>query len=74
MRGATTDTIARWTRLSLEFAVNQGIAQSAGMIAGLIYVRLMPVDEYALYAMGLSSLTFISVGSDLGLGWSLGYF
>jgi O-antigen/teichoic acid export membrane protein len=68
------ERLARWSRLSLEFAINQGLAQAAGMISGLIYVRLMPVDQYALYAMGLTALTFLSTGSDLGLTSALGYF
>ena len=62
------------SRLSLEFALNQGIAQAAGMISGLIYVRLMSVEQYALYAVGLSALTFLSIGSDLGLTSALSYF
>jgi len=44
------------------------------MISGLIYVRLMPIDEYALYAMALSSLTFVAIGGDVGLTGSLSYF
>src|SRR5262250_3337438 len=71
---AVVDRIARWTQLCLEFALNQGLAQAAGMISGLIYVRLMPVDQYALYAMGLSALTFLTIGSDLGLTSALSYF
>jgi hypothetical protein len=69
-----SERAARWIRLVLEFAVNQGITQAAGMMSGLIYVRLMPVDQYALYAVGLTTLTFISMGSDLGLTGSIGYF
>ena len=68
------DWIARWSRLFLEFALNQGLFQSAGMISALIYVRLMSVDQYALYAIGLGSLGFLSVGSDMGLTASLSYF
>src|SRR6266540_1822933 len=68
------DRIARWSKLFLEFAVSQGIGQAAGMLSGLIYVRLMPVDQYALYAIGLASLAFLSVGSDMGLTGSLSYF
>jgi hypothetical protein len=68
------DRIARWTRLSFEFAVSQGFAQAAGMISGLIYVHLMSVEQYALYAMGLTALTFLAMGSDLGLTAALGYF
>jgi O-antigen/teichoic acid export membrane protein len=71
---AVSDWFARWSRLSLEFALAQGIGQSAGLITGLIYVRLMPVDQYALYAIGLTSLAFLSTGSDLGLTSSLNYF
>jgi O-antigen/teichoic acid export membrane protein len=61
-------------RLSVEFAIGQGFGQAAGMLSGLIYVRLMPIEQYALYAMGLSCLAFVSIGSDLGLTSSLSYF
>src|SRR5262245_3498223 len=71
---ALGDRMARWSRLSMEFAVSQGLAQAAGMVCGLIYVRVMPIDQYALYAIGLSALTFVSIGSDLGLTAALGYF
>jgi O-antigen/teichoic acid export membrane protein len=71
---AVSDWFARWSRLSIEFALSQAVGQSAGLISGLIYVRLMPVDQYALYAMGLTSLSFISTGSDLGLTSCLNYF
>jgi O-antigen/teichoic acid export membrane protein len=65
--------IFRWAKLFLEFAVNQGVAQAAGMISGLIYVRIMPVDQYALYAIAASTLAFLSVSSDLGLSGVLAY-
>src|SRR6516162_2739632 len=71
---AVSNWFARWSRLSIEFALSQALGQSAGVIAGLIYVRSMPVDQYALYAMGLTSLAFILTGSDLGLTSSLNYF
>src|SRR5262245_25739598 len=74
MSVAVSDGFARWSRLSIEFALGQALGQSAGLISGLIYVRLMPIDEYALYAMGLTSLTFVSIGSDLGLTGSVNYF
>src|SRR5262245_40654813 len=71
---AVSDWFARWSRLSIEFVLSQAFGQSVGLISGLIYVRLMPIDQYALYAMGLTSLSFISTGSDLGLTSSLNYF
>jgi O-antigen/teichoic acid export membrane protein len=64
----------RWSQLLFEFSLNQGLAQGLGMIAGFIYVRLMPVGEYALYALSLSTLAFVSIGSDVGLTASLTYF
>src|SRR5262249_29034701 len=69
-----SDRFARWSQVSVEFGLSQALGQSASLISGLIYVRLMPVDQYALYAMGLTSLAFISTGSDLGLTSSLNYF
>jgi O-antigen/teichoic acid export membrane protein len=71
---AVSDWFARWSRLSVEFALSQAFGQLAGLISALIYVRVMPVDQYALYAMGLTSLAFISTGSDFGLTISLNYF
>src|SRR5262245_46109245 len=70
MRGRIT----RWSQLFVEFALNQGLVQSAGMVSGLIYVRLLPVDQYALYALSLTALSFAAIGSDMGLTESLSYF
>jgi O-antigen/teichoic acid export membrane protein len=64
----------RWARILLEFGLNQGLAQAAGMVSGLIYVRILPVNEYALFALCLSFIAFVSLGSDLGLTGSLSYF
>ncbi len=44
------------------------------MVTGLIFVRHMPVGEYAVYALAMTAFSLISVGSDLGLNGSLGYF
>jgi O-antigen/teichoic acid export membrane protein len=68
------DWFARWSRLSVEFGLSQALGQSTALISGLIYVRLMPVDQYAVYAISLTSLAFISTGSDLGLTSSVNYF
>lgn len=57
-----------------EFGLAQGLSQVAGMLCGLIYVRFMTVDEYAIYALCLSALGLAAVGSDLGLTGSLNYF
>ena len=66
--------LQKWTATIVEFALAQGFVQAAGMLSGLIYVRVMPVEQYALYALCLSSLAVISVGSDLGISGALSYF
>lgn len=58
----------------MDFVLAQGFVQTTGMLAGLIYVRVMPVEQYAVYALCLTALTVIAVGSDLGLTGSLSYF
>jgi O-antigen/teichoic acid export membrane protein len=68
------DRARRWARTLGEFALSQGFGQAAGMLAGLVYVRWMPVEQYALYALCLVALSVIAVGSDLGLTGSLAYF
>lgn len=67
-------TLTHWLRLFGEFMVSNGIGQAAGMLAGLIYVRYMPIPEYAFYAICLSVLTFVSILSDFGLTGSTVYF
>ena len=63
-----------WLQMLVEFALAQGVGQVAGMLCGLIFVRLMPTDQYALYALCLTTLAMVSVGSDLGVTGYLSYF
>lgn len=60
--------------LVAEFGLAHGFSQTAGMLAGFIYVRYMSVEQYALYALCLTTLGLISVASDFGLNGSLNYF
>ena len=60
--------------VSAEFALAQGFGQVVGMACGFIYVRMMPTSEYATYALCMTALAMITVGSDLGLTGSLNYF
>jgi O-antigen/teichoic acid export membrane protein len=68
------ERIRNWIQTVLEFAFAHGLGQAAGMLSGLIFVRLMPVDQYALYALCMTVLGMMSVGSDFGLTGSLSYF
>ncbi|MGJ0513400.1 lipopolysaccharide biosynthesis protein [Methylocystis sp.] len=73
-KGGVSSTIRRWIGISSQFALAQGFAQAAGMVVGLVFVRTMSVKEYALYAMCMTTLGFVAVGSDLGLNGSLAFF
>jgi len=63
-----------WMRLFVEYSLSQGIGQTAGLLTALILVRTMPVNEYAIYALYLSAMSFIGVSTDLGATASLAYF
>lgn len=73
----TSETAARlksWSRQIGEFALGQGFGQAAGMLSGLIFAQAMPIYDYAFFALCMTTLAMISVGSDLGLTGSLSYF
>ena len=74
LHAAVRKKIGRWLVVLGEFAISQGLGQAAGMLVGLIYVRMMPTDQYAVYALCMATLAMVSVGSDLGLTGSLSYF
>jgi O-antigen/teichoic acid export membrane protein len=66
--------LKRWSGLASEYAVAQAATQGLGVAAGLVLVNVMPVREYALYALALSVLTFVSIASELGISNALLYF
>jgi len=63
-----------WSKLVADFGLGNGASQILGMLAGLIYVRFLPTEQYALYGLGLTTIAFIAVASDLGLNGSINYF
>jgi O-antigen/teichoic acid export membrane protein len=65
---------SQWGRTVAEFALAQGFVQATGLLTGLIYVRTMPVEQYAIYALCLMAISVASVGSDLGITGALSYF
>jgi O-antigen/teichoic acid export membrane protein len=66
--------LSAWLRLFFEYSLSQGFAQGAGFLTAIVLVRTMPVDEYAIYSLYLSALSFMSVSTDLGSTGSLFYF
>jgi O-antigen/teichoic acid export membrane protein len=65
---------ARWVRILSAYFTAQTLTQLAGIAAGLLLVRFMPVREFALYTLAFSVITFFNFISDLGSSTSLVYF
>lgn len=66
--------LRRWAGILSAFFTAQGVVQLAGVAAGLLLVRTLPVREFALYTLALSVITFFTFLSDLGSTSSLVHF
>lgn len=66
--------LRRWAGILSAFFTTQGLVQLAGIAAGLLLVRTLPVREFALYTLALSVITFFTFLSDLGATGSLVHF
>lgn len=72
--GVTRDLTFRWTLLLGQFFTAQTLTQVLGLLAGLLLVRFMPVEEFALYTLAFSVISFYTFLTDLGAGNSVLYF
>lgn len=63
-----------WTGILSAYFSAQTATQAAGMIAGLLLTRFMPVREFALYTLATSVVSFFTFVSDLGSTSSLVFF
>jgi hypothetical protein len=66
--------IRNWTRILFAYFSTQTATQLLGIAAGLLLVRNMPIQEFALYTLATSVLTFYSFATDLGSTSSLVHF
>ncbi len=64
----------RWARILSAYFTAQVLIQLLGIAAGLLFVNLMPLREFALYTLAFSVVTFFSFLSDLGSTASLLHF
>jgi O-antigen/teichoic acid export membrane protein len=69
-----TQTLRRWTGILSAYFTAQTLTQLAGLGAGLLLVRFLPVQQFALYTLATSVVTFFTFASDLGSTSSLLYF
>jgi len=66
--------LRQWTAIFAAYFSAQGATQAAGLLAGLLLVNFLPVEEFALYALAASVLSFFTFATDLGSTSSLLYF
>jgi O-antigen/teichoic acid export membrane protein len=66
--------LLEWQKFLRDYMVWQLAIQGAGVLAGLLFVNLMSIREYAFYTLASSALTLLAVLCDLGITNSLPYF
>ncbi len=66
-----SNSYGAWVRLVSGFLLGQGLVQALTLLIGLALVRLLPVDQYALYTIAGALLVVVSVGSNFGLAQAI---
>jgi O-antigen/teichoic acid export membrane protein len=56
-----------WFFLAFKFLAGQGAIQAINLLTGLILLRVLSIEEYALYTLANVMLALASLGSNLGL-------
>jgi O-antigen/teichoic acid export membrane protein len=73
-RTLAAEGLRRWIGILSAYFTAQTMTQLAGLAAGLLLVRFMPVRQFALYTLATSVVSFFAFASDLGSTSSLLYF
>lgn len=60
-------SLSHWLALISKFLIGQGGIQAVNVVCGVLILRLLPIEEYALYTIASSLLVIGSIGSDFGL-------
>jgi len=63
-----------WVQLASEYTIVHMAARMLAAVSGLLLVRLLPITEYGLYTVMVSTYIFICTFSDLGTSESLSFF
>ena len=56
-----------WVRLASVFLAGQAVVQLTNVVAGLMIVRLLPVDQYALYTVAATLLALLALAANPGI-------
>jgi O-antigen/teichoic acid export membrane protein len=73
-RAVLRDRARRWAGILSAFFSTQSLIQLLGIATGILFIRTMPMQEWALYTLAFSVITFFTFVSDLGSSSSLLYF
>lgn len=66
--------LLKWTKIFSAYFGTQTVTQLLGIAAGLLFIRTMAVQQFALYALATSVITFFAFATDLGSTASLIHF
>lgn len=66
--------LRRWAVILSAFFSANTLIQITGLASGLLFIRSFSVDEFALYTLAMSVVTFFAFLTDLGSTTSLVYF
>lgn len=69
--GGRVEWLKRWTMRLVEFGAVQALVQVFSAVAGLLIVRSLAKEDYALFAITNSMQTTANVLADLGIGIGL---
>lgn len=61
------DTVISWSRLVSITGSTQIILQALGFVSGILVIRLLPTQEYALYTLANTMLGTMTLLSDAGI-------
>ena len=59
--------LLRWIKLIFVTGSAQIIVQATGLFCGILVIRLLPVNEYALYTLANTMLGTMTVLADSGI-------
>ena len=74
LRPGGSAALRNWIGILSAYFTAQTLTQLAGLVAGLLLVRFMAVQQFALYTLATSVVSFFTFASDLGSTSSLLYF
>jgi len=66
--------VRQWAGIFSAYFSTQTVTQLLGIATGLLFIRFLPVGQFALYTLAFSVITFFNFLSDLGSTTSLLHF